>query len=133
MMSVFLAFVGLLGAPAVAKPQKTPEQIIKELGGAVVRGVHYDICFPADASEYAALGKNAVVKLTASTAVGTELPLRSAYLNVKGVRVPLQRVALLDPRHLQRSGEDYLEQASFYLAPLSLLKAATDLNVDFTG
>ena len=130
-----LAVAVILSAPGsvMAAPQKSPEQMLKELGGSVIRGVDYDICFPADAQEYAALGKHAIVRLSASTAIETELPLRSAYLEVKGVRVPLHRLALLDPHHHRRDTDDYVEQVSFYLVPLSSLKAASELSVDFTG
>ena len=94
-----------------------------------IRGTNYDICFPANAPEYEALGKNAILMVRASSAISTELPLRSVYVTVKGLRTNLQRVHL-EPR--QEAG-DKSEQVAFYLLPLRFIKSDAALAADFTG
>ena len=117
----------------VAGPED-PEKILARLGAHTIRGVSSDLCYPATAEEYEAIGKNAVLMLKASSALSTELPLKSAYLEVKGLHVPLQRFALLDEHAISDAGGDAkTEQVSFYLVPLALLKEASSLAVDFTG
>lgn len=127
-----LGFV-IAAAPFSARGQVTDAQVIDKLhsmGVDSTREVGFDLCFPATAQEYAALGKNAIVMLKASSVLETELPLRTAYLIQRGVRIPLQRVAVLD-KHLNTARK--AEQVSFYLIPIKAMKDDTELKVDFTG
>lgn len=101
-----------------------------------IRSVDYDLCYPANSEEYEALGKNAVVMLTSSTAIGTELPLKSVYVLIKGIRVPLQRVAVFEKHEVAPTGKSdttYFQQVSFYLLPIYVAKKDAVLYVDFTG
>jgi hypothetical protein len=107
------------------------DDVLRKIGGEAIRGVDSDICFPATATEYEALGKNAIVMLKSSSALSTELPLRTAYVIYKGVRIPLQRVAILSKQ--VDEGSSRATQLSFYLLPLNLMKSDAVLMVDFTG
>lgn len=122
-------------APAArpsAKPPATDiESALKSIGGEAIRQIHSDICFPATADEYEALGKNAILMLEADSVISTELPLRSAYVTHKGVRIPLQRIALLDKQSDASTGRS--SQVAFYLLPIQLMKADAHLAADFTG
>lgn len=83
------------------------------------------------------MGKNAVLMLEASSALPSELPLRSTYVVFNEVRVPLQRLAILPAWEAteRRGGADetYTHQVSFYLIPVYLLKQDARLVVDFQG
>lgn len=122
--------VGALPAAAQTPPKKPVDEVLRELGGEAIREIHSDICFPATSEEYEALGKNVILMLEASSAVGTELPLKSAYVLHKGVRVPLQRVALLAKTD-EPSGAT--KQISFYLMPIHFMKVDAELLADFSG
>ena len=66
--------------PETARAQdKQIDDVLRKLGGEAIRQIHTDICFPATSEEYEALGKNAILMLESSSAIGTELPLRSVY------------------------------------------------------
>lgn len=108
-----------------------PDSIIKSFGGEAIREVNSDICFPATAEEYEALGKNAILMLRTSTAIATELPLKAVYVIYKGVRIPLHRIALLDKYQDSTSGRAI--QVSFYLLPIQLMKVDSQILVDFSG
>jgi hypothetical protein len=133
--------LGLVFGPtagAVAQPLRQDlNAALEQLGAATVREVASDIALPADSAEYNALGKNAVLQLTATSAHVGELPLRSAYVLVGDVRVPLHRVAVLPPESvtLTRAGrsETYTRQVAFYLMPIYLLTREAQLKVDFAG
>lgn len=91
---VLISTLLLVCSPAAGSQTSAEvDRALAEMGMAPTRGVDSDICYPATAQEYEALGKNAILMLTSSSVLATELPLRSAYLEVKGVRVPLQRIA----------------------------------------
>lgn len=113
------------------------EQVLGQLGATSVREVSSDIALPADSEEYEALGKNAVLLLTAHSAQASELPLRSAYVAVGDIRVPLQRITALPVESVtvSRSGrpETYARQVAFYLVPIYLLTRDAHLKVDFAG
>lgn len=114
-------------------PGETADTAIAKLDVDVVRRVDWDICYPADPREYVALGKNAVLMLTSSS-LASELPLKSVYLEIGARRVPLQKIATFDKSSVRGSGagaKALTRQISFYLAPLSLIKAATALKADF--
>lgn len=120
---------------AIAAPAErtlgSPDQVMKDLGLEAIRQIDGDICFPATAEEYAGLGKNAIVMLTSSSAIATELPLRSVYALQNGVRIPLQRVTALNKQVDGRSGRT--SQVSFYLMPIHLMKQDAQVLADFEG
>lgn len=118
--------------PETARAQdKQIDDVLRELGGEAIRQIHTDICFPATSEEYESLGKNAILMLESSSAVGTELPLRSVYAMRKGVRIPLFRVYLLSKR--RNAAGDRATQVSFYLLPIEFMKADVQLLADFSG
>lgn len=109
----------ILVCPTGALAQETGSGVDKALAGLgveAIRDIHFDICFPATAEEYQALGKNAIVKVESSSALSTELPLWSVYVIRKGVQIPLARIVLLDKR--QDPGASQTTQISFYLLPI---------------
>jgi len=131
-IAAMLAAVTCAG-PAAATPKKPArdvDAVLRQLGASTIRGIDSDICLPATAAEYEALGKNAVVMVTASSAIATELPVRSVYALHKGVRIPLRRIALLPP---SVDAEGRVTQISFHILPIQLMKRDTQLLADFTG
>lgn len=131
-----VAFFLAVPVSALAAPDPVGAALAK-LGAEAIRSADSDLCFPADAEEYEALGKNGVIRIEAASAIATELPLRTAYLEIKGVKVPL-RLILTQPKSLDdQPGEGdktrYWRQVSFYLAPLNVIRGGADLSVDFTG
>lgn len=115
---------------AQTQPTKSVDQIAAEIGLQTIRGVDTDICYPATAEEYASLGKNAILMLKSSSAISTELPLRTAYLVHRGVRIPLQRVALTGKAE---GADGRATQYSFYLLPIHYVKLDTKVVVDFAS
>jgi hypothetical protein len=133
-----IAATALCASTATAQPRPShAEQALGQLGAMSVRKVSSDIALPADSTEYEALGKNAVLMLTAQSALASELPLRSAYVVIGDVRVPLQRVTVLQPEASTQSSsgrsEAYSRQSAFYLLPIYLLARDAYLRVDFGG
>ena len=130
-LSVFLC---MLSQAAPAAPKESEDQILKLIQDHVARRVTFDLCYPATDEEYRALGKNAVLMLTAASVSPSELPIKTAYVVSKSVRVPLQRLAVFDKRQSSDSGSNqFTEQVSFYLVPIYLMKKDAQLMVDFTG
>lgn len=135
-ISLGVALVGLAGLQVSAAPtKKKPADVLAELQEHVVRKVDFDLCWPATSEEYAGLGKNAVMMLTASSVIAGELPLRAAYIETKGVRVPLQRIAVFEKHQTEtaNSKNTYTTQVSFYFVPIYLTKKDARLLVDFSG
>src|SRR3546814_15730915 len=95
----------------------------------MVRSIDFDLCLPADAIEYEALGKHAVIQLVTSTAIAAELPLKSVYVDVRGVNVPLRRIWRSG---VAQNGDRY-EQVSFYVIPIQFTKQEGRILADFTG
>lgn len=112
-------------APAQTQSPRLPAGLEEQ----VIRSISFDLCLPADGAEYEKIGKNAVIMLTASTAISSELPLKSVFVEISGVRVPLQRIARLDATQ----NGDRTGQVSFYLVPIQLTKKSSRLAADFTG
>jgi hypothetical protein len=133
MAVLFTASSGFANAGSTSDPS----QLLAKMGAETIRQVHIDICLPATNDEYEGLGKNAIVMLTSSSAVSSELPLKSAYVEVNGVRVPLQKIATFDKYDTNTSVQEhsniYTNQVSFYLIPIYLLKTDAKLSVDFAG
>lgn len=129
----------LATAPSLAQSTaaQSVDEVLASLGATTVRQASFDIALPADSAEYEQLGKNAVLMMEASSALAGELPLRSAYVVVNNIRVPLQRIIALPAREVtERRGqqdETYTHQVAFYLVPIYLLKLDAQLMVDFEG
>ncbi len=119
--------LGLLAVPAISQAQEYDP--ISETGGEAIRSISFDLCLPADGHEYEALGKNAIIMLTSSTAIAPELPLKSVFVEIDGNRVPLQRIA----RAVLSAKGDRIEQVSFYLVSIQLTKKTSRLAADFQG
>jgi hypothetical protein len=125
-----ISVAAALMALAIPVPaQSQSPQLPAELEEQVIRSIGFDLCLPADGAEYEKIGKNAVIMLTASTAISSELPLKSVFVEIGGVRIPLQRLARLDATQ----NGDRTKQVSFYLVPIQLTKKSSRLAADFTG
>lgn len=135
---------GLLCVAALILPNNTvgakPEPVqavLGDIGLEATRSADYDLCFPENAEEYEALGKNAILRIEAASVLSTELPLRSAYFEIKGLTIPLHRTHLMekyqDDLPATRKGTRYWRQAAFYLVPISILKSEPRLLADFKG
>jgi hypothetical protein len=102
----------------------------------VIRLVNFDLCWPASDDEYRALGKHAILMLTASSNFATDLPLTSAYIETDESAMPLQRIALFNASQAMETPgakKAHWSQVSFYLLPIHLTKRDARLLVDFTG
>jgi hypothetical protein len=121
-----------ISSPIFAQKEATgAEAALRNLGVEAIRQVDSDICLPATAEEYEALGKNAILMLDSCSAISTELPLRGVYAVYKNIRIQLHRVLLLD-----KAAEDdgsRTRQVSFYLLPIQLMKSDVKVEVDFSG
>lgn len=70
-----ISVAAALMALAIPVPaQSQSPQLPAELEEQVIRSISFDLCLPADGAEYEKIGKNAVIMLTASTAISSELP-----------------------------------------------------------
>ena len=90
--------LGLLAVPAISHAQEYDP--ISEIGGEAIRSISFDLCLPADGHEYEALGKNAIIILTSSTAIAPELPLKSVFVEVdeSGYHCNASRVPNCQPK-----------------------------------
>lgn len=90
-------------APAAAPEPVTPQVMEKRLQerAALIQKVNpegadrvvlYDLRWPRDAGEYKAMGKNALILISAVTRNGRELPMKKVYLRVNEKDVVLRRV-----------------------------------------
>ena len=135
---IFFASI-LMSSPSYAQSEKQQnvDEFLAEFGAQSIRSVHIDIAFPATSEEYEAIGKYAVLMLESKSAIGSELPLRSVYLQIDTVNFPLRRIALLDKFEDDVSdgpkNSVYTRQVSFYLLPISMMKLEAHLAVDFQG
>ena len=121
------------GQPAISTTTSNP---VADAGFDAIRHAGYDLCFPANAAEYEAVGKFGILRVAASSVNSEELPLRSVYLSVDGLIVPLQRITVddaIEDAEQDARGIRYWRQNSFYLIPLNLLRKSPDLEVDFRG
>jgi len=133
--AVIAATILAAGTPWAA-PTKSVEQSLSELGMETIRSASYDLCLPATAEEYEALGKHAILRIEARSAIATELPLKAAYVSVGGFPILFRRIILADKwegRDLLSDKAPSWHQVGFYLVPLNLLKNSPELLVDFTG
>lgn len=129
--------IAAYAAPTIAAPPRSPEEVLAKSGIEPVRHVSFDLCWPADGIEYAALGKQGIVRLESTTALPAELPLAAVYVEAKGIAFPLRRLvqfpARQDDARTDQAEARYARQVSFYLLPLNLTKLKGQLTVDFKG
>lgn len=138
MIGALIAFaLNVTGSHLVTAPtdslakQPDLDRIAKEHGVQIDRQVAYDLCLPATPAEYVALGKNAIVRLEASSVAPGELPLRSVYVLHNGIRTRLELITAIDP--YQDTVKRRTVQVSFYLLPLQLRRLDGRLETDFKG
>lgn len=131
-MAVISAFMtyGTLNVPAKAQNADL-DNVLEQMGAETIRDVKPDIAFPANSDEYEILGKNAILRVEASSVVASELPLRSVYAEMMGVRIPLQRILSADRAYNARS--EKTSQVSFYIVPVQVVKKKFRLAADFSG
>ncbi len=131
------AMLIILTAPLNAASTDPALAALDKIGVEATRMADSDLCLPANAEEYEALGKNGVLRIEAASVLSSELPLKTAYIEVKGLQIPLQRVftfsKLKDETDATSKGTRYWRQVSFYLVPLNLIGEGARLVVDFTG
>lgn len=124
------------GSLASAKPDPGLA-VLESLGTEAIRMADADICLPANADEYEALGKNGVLRIEASSAISSELPIKSAYLEIKGLQFPLTRIVAFekfeDAEPVTSKGTRYWHQVTFYRLPLNLIKQSARWAIDFRG
>ena len=117
--------------------QRIEEAAVKFAANAPIpRIVLYDIAFPEDEKEYAALDGNAVILLTAASQNRDELPLQKVYAVSEGkeIELPLLKVVLAeleqnDVASVKTFGR--FRADALYLLPMSLRVKNVDLLVDF--
>ncbi|MBX3560273.1 MAG: hypothetical protein KF780_00515 [Sphingomonas sp.] len=107
------------------------DSVLREIGAESVREISADIALPATAEEYEALGRHAIMMVRSSSAISTELPLRSVYVMHRNVRIPLHRILLLDKQ--VDAPNSRAVQVSFYLIPIQLMKVDSQILADFSG
>lgn len=111
--------------------------VLEKLGTEAIRMANADLCLPSNADEYEALGKNGVLRIEASSAISSELPIRSAFLEIKGIQFPLTRIVAFekyeDEAPSTSKGTRYWHQLTFYRVPLNLIKQSARLAIDFRG
>jgi hypothetical protein len=102
----------------------------------IPRIVLYDVGFPIDEKEYAALDGNAVILFTAVSQTREELPLQRVYvlsegkeLELKLVRVVLAELKTTNAQSAKTFGR--FRADALYLLPMSLRVKNADLLVDF--
>ena len=117
--------------------QQIEEAAVKYAAYAPIpRVVLYDIGYPANPQEYAALDGNAVILLTALSQDREELPLQKVYVSSEGKEIVLK---LLKSGLAELPATDSASAKTFgkfradalYLLPMSLRVTKADLLVDF--
>lgn len=109
---------------------------LSKLGIQPTRQADFDLCMPATAEEYEAIGKYAVLRIEARSVLSTELPLRAAYLRLKELSIPLRLIVAFEKHEYQGSaprGQADWHQVGFYLVSINLVKQSPELMIDFTG
>jgi len=119
--------------------QGIDDAAIKYLGEPVPRVVLYDIGYPANDEEFAALDGNAVILLTALSHTREELPMQRAFILMEdGKEFPLRQVKLvpraqLPTQSLAAKLFGAYRVDALYLLPVYLRLKPVDLFVDFSG
>lgn len=115
---------------AMAQPHEADlGQMLPGPNAAGARRIDFDICLPATAEEYAALGKNAILMLRASSKDAAALPLAAVYIGRGAERMMLRQIMLLRTTTDETSG--WTVQHAFYLLPIRAMKQDGTLAADF--
>lgn len=135
---ILLGAILLVAPVSLANARQDPGiAALEKLGGEAIRMADSDLCLPANAEEYEALGKNGVLRIEASSAISSELPINAAYLEIKGIQFPLTRIVAFDKfedkEPATSKGTRYWHQVTFYRLPLNLIKQSARLVIDFRG
>ena len=137
----------VLSAPTWGNKPATPSSMNAQLEKAAVQYaanapvpliVLYDIGFPNDEKEYAALDGNAVILFTAVAEDREELPLQRAYVVSEGKEIELKliQVVLAEvnmPNSASAKTFGKFRADALYLLPVSLRAQNVELLVDFQG
>jgi hypothetical protein len=99
------------------------------------RYVVYDIAWPATAEEYRALGRHAILFLSAVSQNADELPLKQVYTRQGGKSLPLKQLSSkrrdVPPGSLTHVMFGPYREDSFYLLPVGALMQEWKLLADF--
>lgn len=99
------------------------------------RYVVYDIAWPATAEEYRALGRHAILFLSAVSQKDEELPLKQVYTRTGGKSLPLQQLSSkrrdVPGGSLTHTMFGPYREDSFYLLPVGALMQEWKLLADF--
>ena len=99
------------------------------------RYVVYDIAWPATAEEYRALGRHAILFLSAVSQNTDELPLKQVYTRQGGKSLPLKQLSSkrrdVPSGSLTRTMFGPYREDSFYLLPVGALMQEWKLLTDF--
>ena len=135
--TLFGAILALMPSALASAKQDAGIAVLEKLGTEAIRMADSDLCLPANADEYEALGKNGVLRIEASSAISSELPINAAYLEIKGLQFPLTRIVAFDKFEDEKpatsKGTRYWHQVAFYRVPLNLIKQSSRLVIDFRG
>ena len=133
-------------APEAAEHRVTPDDIDKRIETraaeiqkmapkGAARYVVYDIAWPATPEEYRALGRHAVLFLSAVSQISDELPLKQVYTRQGNKAVPLQQLSSkrrdVPPGSLTHTMFGPYREDSFYLLPAGALMQEWKLLADF--
>lgn len=135
----------VVDAPIWRKQPATPQRMNQRIEEAAIkyqanapipRVVLYDIGYPHNEQEYAALDGNAVILVTAVAQDREELPLKRVYVVIDGKEVELKQIKLV----LSETGSNKSVSSqtfgafradALYILPIKLRLAVGDLNTDF--
>lgn len=135
--ALLATMIVLLPGSLSAAKQDPTAGVLERLGTEAIRMADSDLCLPLNADEYEALGKNGVLRIEASSAISSELPIKSAYLEIMGLQFPLTRIVAFgkyqDEAPATSKGTRYWHQVTFYRVPLNLIKQSARLAIDFRG
>lgn len=99
------------------------------------RYVVYDIAWPATAEEYRALGRHAILFISAVSQKDEELPLKQVYTRQGGKSLPLKQLSSkrrdVLPGSLTHTMFGPYREDSFYLVPVGALMQEWKLLADF--
>ena len=135
----------ILAPPVWRNQPATPERMSQRIEEAAVkyqanapipRGVLYDIAYPHNDQEYAALDGHAIILLTALDQERDELPLKRVYVLIDGKEIELKLIKVVLSEQTAANSISAKTFGAFradalYLLPVYLRMKEVDLLVDF--